>query len=181
MFKNENENKEEDAWEINFKDQIDLDKFLEKFNGLLNIKNLKNNLDKWKEIADKRNILEKLKPYQKKENDNLLKEYFVRWKNVTDKNKLLRNKKSQKKLANTIGNVDESKKKNDLKKYFDKWKDNAIKSYPKSKNPRRSPKKYKNKSINKKNKEQKLLKDALINGNKILLFFPQGMLYNKLI
>ena len=65
-------------------------------------------------IADKRNILEKLKPYQKKENDNLLKEYFDRWKNVTDKNKILRNMKSQKQLANTIGNVDESKKKNDM-------------------------------------------------------------------
>ena len=158
---------------INFKDQIDLDKFLEKFNGLLNIKNLKNNLDKWKEIADKRNILEKLKPYQKKENDNLLKEYFVRWKNVTDKNKLLRNKKSQKKLANTIGNVDESKKKNDLKKYFDKWKDNAIKSYPKSKIfPRGNPKKYKNKSINKKNKEQKLLKDAFNKWKQNSTFLP---------
>ena len=77
-------------------------------------------------IADKRNILEKLKPYQKKENDNLLKEYFDRWKNVTDKNKILRNMKSQKQLANTIGNVDESKKKNDLKKYFDKWKGDAV-------------------------------------------------------
>ena len=77
-------------------------------------------------IADKRNILEKLKPYQKKENDNLLKEYFDRWKNATDKNKILRNMKSQKQLANTIGNVDESKKKNDLKKYFDKWKGDAV-------------------------------------------------------
>ena len=34
--------------------------------------------------------------------------------------------KSQKQLANTIGNVDESKKKNDLKKYFDKWKGDAV-------------------------------------------------------
>ena len=51
---------------INFKDQIDLDKFLEKVNGLLNIKNVKNNLDKWKEIADKRNILEKLNLIKKK-------------------------------------------------------------------------------------------------------------------
>ena len=52
---------------INFKDQIYRDKFLEQFNGLLNKKNFKNNLDKWKETADKRNILEKIKPYQKKE------------------------------------------------------------------------------------------------------------------
>ena len=133
-------------------------------------------------IADKRNILEKLKPYQKKENDNLLKEYFDRWKNATDKNKILRNMKSQKQLANTIGNVDESKKKNDLKKYFDKWKDNAIKSYPKSKIfPRGSPKKYKNKSINKKNKEQKLLKDAFNKWKQNSTFIPTRKFYNKVI
>ena len=137
-------------------------------------------------IADKRNILEKLKPYQKKENDNLLKEYFDRWKNATDKNKILRNMKSQKQLANTIGNVDESKKKNDLKKYFDKWKGDAVKSYPKSKNPRRSPKKYKNKSINKKNKEQKLLKDAFNKWKQKSTFLPtrnvlQQIKKNKII
>ena len=80
--------------------------------------------------------------------------------------------KSQKQLANTIGNADESKNKNDLKKYFDKWKDNTIKSYPKSKNPRRSPKKYKNKSINKKNKEQKLLKDAFNKWKQKSTFLP---------
>ena len=58
--------------------------------------------------------------------------------------------KGQKQLANTIKNIDESKNNNDLKKYFDKWKDNATKSYPKKKiSPRRSLKKYKNKSINK--------------------------------
>ena len=52
---------------INFKDKIYREIFLEQFNGLLNKKNFKNNLDKWKETADKRNILEKIKPYQKKE------------------------------------------------------------------------------------------------------------------
>ena len=80
--------------------------------------------------------------------------------------------KSQKQLANTIGNDDESKKKNDLKKYFEKWKGDAVKSYPKSKNPRRSPKKYKNKSINKKNKEQKLLKDAFNKWKQKSTFLP---------
>ena len=72
-------------------------------------------MDKWKETADKRNILEKIKPYQKKENNDLLKEYFDRWKNATDKNKILRNMKNQKQLANRIKNIDKSKNINDLK------------------------------------------------------------------
>ena len=69
----------------------------------------------------------------------MLKEYFDRWKNATDKNKILRNMKNQKQLQ-TIKNIDESKNNNDLKKYFEKWKDNRIKSYPKSKNfPQKKP------------------------------------------
>ena len=117
----------------------------------------------------------------------MLKEYFDRWKNATDKNKILRNMKNQKQLSNTIKNIDENKNNNDLKKYFDKWKDNAIKSYTKSKNfPRRSPKKYKNKSINKKNKEQKLLKDAFNKWKQNSTFLPtrnvlQQIKKNKII
>ena len=38
--------------------------------------------------------------------------------------------------------------------------------------PRRSPKKYKNKSINKKNKEQKLLKDAFNKWKQKSTFLP---------
>ena len=38
----------------------------------------------------------KNKTLSKKENNDLLKEYFDRWKNATDKNKILRNMKNQK-------------------------------------------------------------------------------------
>ena len=130
-------------------------------------------MDKWKETADKRNILEKIKPYQKKKNNDLLKVYFDRWKNATDKNKILRNMKNQKQLANTIKNIDESKNINDLKNILINGKIMQLNHIQNRKiSPRRSPKKYKNKSINKKNKEQKILKDAFNKWKQNSTFLP---------
>ena len=141
--KEEEKNKLKNALD-KLKNQIDRDKFLEKFKDLLNKKILEKSLDKWNETAAKRNILEKLKPYKKKENDI----------------------KRQKQLNKTLKHVNE----NNIKKYFDKWKENAFKSYPKSKriSRRRSPKKLRNKS--RKNNDKKLLKKAFNKWKKISSF-----------
>ena len=116
----------------------------------------------------------------------MLKEYFDRWKNATDKNKILRNMKNQKQLQ-TIKNIDESKNNNDLKNILING--NIIKlNHIQNRKifPRRSPKKYKNKSTNKKNKEQKLLKDAFNKWKQNSTFLPtrnvlQQIKKNKII
>ena len=147
----QNEGKEEEKNKLKnafnkLKDQIDRDHFLEKFKDLLNKKILEKSMDKWKETAEKRNILEKLKPYKKKEN----------------------NIRRQKQLHDTIKNVND----NNIKKYFDKWKENTLKPCKKSKriSHRRSRKKLGNKSI--KNNDKKLLRRAFNKWKQISSFAP---------
>ena len=76
----------------------DLDEFKRK-------KDLKKYMDKWKELANKKDIVDKLK-------DNL--------------NDLIRKQKQKcDKLKNVADNLKENKDKQDLKEYFDKWKNKA--------------------------------------------------------
>ena len=87
---------------------------------LLLIKKLKNKIkllkyfNKWKELADKKNILENLikkKKYEKA----LKKKYFNKWKELADKKNI---------LENLIKNIKDKKA---LEKSFNKWKENADK------------------------------------------------------
>ena len=80
--------------------------------------------------------------------------------------------KNQKQLQ-TIKNIDESKNNNDLKNILINGNIIELNHIQNRKIfPRRSPKKYKNKSINKKNKEQKLLKDAFNKWKQKSTFLP---------
>ena len=90
---------------IKKKDIESLSNQLDDLNKYKRKNDLKKYMDKWKELANKKDIVEKLK-------DNL--------------NDLIRKKKQKfDKLRNVADNLKENKDKQNLKKYFDKWKNNA--------------------------------------------------------
>ena len=90
---------------IKKKDIESLSNQLDDLNKYKRKNDIKKYMDKWKELANKKDIVEKLK-------DNL--------------NDLIRKKKQKfDKLRNVADNLKENKDKQNLKKYFDKWKNNA--------------------------------------------------------
>ena len=109
-------------------------------------------LDHWRAIKDLRNLLDLFKKMK----------YFDKWldkceiKEIMQSFKVIRNTKKQKLLLNRI----KKNENNDLKKYFDKWKEIAFKPVYKSKriSRRHSPKKLRKK--NRKNNYKKLANKA---------------------
>ena len=137
------------------------------------------------EIIEKRKILldnlKKIENERKNAEKKKLKEAFDKFKSQMDKDKFLEKfndlikVKKQKYLLKTIRKVNNSTKNHDLKKYFNKWKENAFKSYSKSKriSRRRSPKKIKTRSKTRKNNDKKkILKDAFRKWRQISSFKP---------
>ena len=146
--------------------------------------NLKNEFDHWKTIKELRDILDLFKK----------KKYFDKWlgnceiKEILTSFKELRNTNKKKLLLDILQNLDDKKKNNDLKKYFDKWKDIALKPQNKTKriSHRRNPKKTKVKTRKKPNYDKRLLRRAFNKWKKISSFADtrdvlEGIKRNRLL
>ena len=125
-----------------------------------NKEKLRDYLDKWKDIVDRGKIKDKLVENAKK------KKALDKWREkceqreIMDKlKKYLNDLKKNKNLGDTIKKLDN----NNLKKYFDKWKENAKnqpKNETKSKRISRRSNSKRPRTKSKKNNDKKLLKQA---------------------
>ena len=175
LMKDKNNKNRKDAFD-ELKKNYCKSKSISKLDNLLKNK-LKDDTFKKLKTMDFVDILKKMKK-KKDDNDKTLK-----IKNLVDnlkkiqnegKEKEIRNIKKQKQLHSTIKNVNESQNNNNLKKYFDRWKENAINPYKSKRiSRRRSPKKFRNKSKGKINNDIKLLRNAFNKWKKISSFAPK--------
>ena len=135
----------------NWVDNCEFMDIVDKLNDLSNHKKLKNYFDKWYDTANKINIFEKLNNYL------LKKKALNDWKENVHRQNILRNTRRNKILENIITNAEE----NLLKKYFNRWKENAKKLVEhSSKSKRISYRSSAKKPKYKKTNERKLLKQT---------------------
>ena len=103
-----------------------LNKYLDKWKDIITRRKIKDNLielnckkkalQHWKKIKELREILEGLKNY------GLKKKYFNELKNEVGRKNILRNIRTKKLLGKTIKNQEKSNINNNLRKYYNMWK-----------------------------------------------------------